>query len=334
MCGVYKITCLENKLVYIGQSIDIVRRWRRERYSAFNPNCKEYNRPLMIAFRNYASNPKEVLKFFSFEILEECKRTELNNKEQYYMTYYHSYIGEKGYNVARCGSGCGHYNKLNEEIFYNIVKLLRDTNISQSDIGSSYNISLKTINMINTGKQNRHDELDYPIRKIIPTRYCKTCGKKLYHASKTDFCQNFLCRYPLPDYQEFIDKIYYQGKTFACKFYGYSVKVINRWLKEYLLPIKKEEFKKWYRKEILKEVIKKEAVIDKYSLAGEYIATYKTTREAGSSIGKGKHQYTHITDCTSGRLPYAYGYIWRKREIDAPIDYQLNHGASNAEKTG
>ena len=324
MCGIYKITCLANQLTYIGQSVDIKQRWCRERTNAFNPGSPEFNRALMVAFRDYATCPKDVLNYFSFEIVEECPRNELNDREEYWANFYHSYIWENGYNVARCGSGSGHYNKINEYIFYDIVKLLRETNLSQGAIGEIYSISLKTVNMINTGNQNRHDDIEYPIRKTTNTRYCKVCGKKLYSTSKTDFCKNFLCRFPLPNYKEFIDMIFYSGKQKACQFYGYSIKVINRWLQEYCLPVEKTEFKKWYEKEILQYPAKKNKLIDKYDLTGKYLATYNNGIEAGASIGRGKRQYNHIYDCISGKIPQAYGYIWKSRYEDVPISYQLN----------
>ena len=39
-CGIYKITNLINRRVYIGQSIDIKRRWRNQKAAAFNQSSK------------------------------------------------------------------------------------------------------------------------------------------------------------------------------------------------------------------------------------------------------------------------------------------------------
>lgn len=65
MIGIYKITNNINGKVYIGQSIDINKRWKEHKYRSQIPN-KEYDKYLYRAFRKYG------LENFTFEILEEC----------------------------------------------------------------------------------------------------------------------------------------------------------------------------------------------------------------------------------------------------------------------
>ena len=85
MTGIYKITNKINGKSYIGQSINIKKRW--ENHKCMNGN-KEY--PIYRAFRKYG------VENFKFEVLEECEVEELAERELYYILYYESY--GKGYN--------------------------------------------------------------------------------------------------------------------------------------------------------------------------------------------------------------------------------------------
>lgn len=80
MIGIYKITNKLNNKSYIGQSIDIEKRFQKHKSTAFWKNSKnlKYDYPLYQAFRKYG------IENFYFEVLEECLENELNEKEQYY----------------------------------------------------------------------------------------------------------------------------------------------------------------------------------------------------------------------------------------------------------
>ena len=90
MCGIYKITNLINGKVYIGQSIDIKRRWGEEKNGSKNPNSNAYDYPLQRGFRKYG------IENFSFEVIEECDKDILSEKEIYYIDLYNSCL--EGYN--------------------------------------------------------------------------------------------------------------------------------------------------------------------------------------------------------------------------------------------
>ena len=90
MIGIYKITNKVNGKVYIGQSDNIERRWKNHKKDAFWSNGHVYNYPLYRAMRKYG------LDNFLFEILEECKKEELNQKEVSYIAQYDSF--HNGYN--------------------------------------------------------------------------------------------------------------------------------------------------------------------------------------------------------------------------------------------
>lgn len=84
-CGIYKITNLETKEVYVGQSVNLSERIKQ--------HCK-----CGLGIDNPASNKlyNNMLKYglwnFTFEILEECTREELNEKERLWISMYQSDI--------------------------------------------------------------------------------------------------------------------------------------------------------------------------------------------------------------------------------------------------
>ena len=85
LTGIYKITNNINGKSYIGQSVNIQKRFNNHKSAAFNPNNRLYEFPLYRAIRKYG------IENFNFEVLEECKKEELNNKEIFYITKYKTY---------------------------------------------------------------------------------------------------------------------------------------------------------------------------------------------------------------------------------------------------
>ena len=91
MIGIYKITNPTGK-IYIGQSLDIYRRFKRYK----SGDCKNQ-------YALYASLIKYGWTNHSFEILEICKKSELNNKERYYQELY-CVMSENGLNCVYVNS--------------------------------------------------------------------------------------------------------------------------------------------------------------------------------------------------------------------------------------
>lgn len=92
ICGIYKVTNLITNKVYIGQSIDIKRRWWEHKSRAYEDGTNCYNKPLYKSMRKYG------LDNFTLEILEECPVESLNEKEAYYIQYYNC-VTPNGYNI-------------------------------------------------------------------------------------------------------------------------------------------------------------------------------------------------------------------------------------------
>ena len=97
-CGIYKFTNKINGKIYIGQSIDINARKRSHINDAYCKG-KDSNCPFHQAIIKYSENG------FNFEIIEECPKELLNEREKYWIQYYNSY--HNGYNASPGGDNCG-----------------------------------------------------------------------------------------------------------------------------------------------------------------------------------------------------------------------------------
>ena len=95
MIGIYKIENLTNGKCYIGQAVNIQKRWNAHKNVYTKENDIAYNYPLYRAFRKYGIDK------FEFTILEECKVEDLNAKEVEYIKKYNSFFG--GYNQTLGG---------------------------------------------------------------------------------------------------------------------------------------------------------------------------------------------------------------------------------------
>ena len=85
VCGIYKITNLITEQCYIGQSVNIQQRMKQ--------HCK-YGLGIEASSTNklYNSMQKDGVWNFSFELLEECPRELLNQKEAFWIDTYSSNI--------------------------------------------------------------------------------------------------------------------------------------------------------------------------------------------------------------------------------------------------
>ena len=93
--GIYKITNVETNECYIGQAVDIYKRWSQHCKAGLGIDTPPGNK-LYKAIQEYG------LQNFTFEILLECNRDELNEKEKYFISLYqadtYGYNGNIGVN--------------------------------------------------------------------------------------------------------------------------------------------------------------------------------------------------------------------------------------------
>lgn len=88
-CGIYKITNLQTTECYIGQSIDIYKRWNEHCKCGLGIDTPPGNK-LYSAIQEWG------LENFTFELLIACSKEELNSKEKYFIELYQA--KEYGYN--------------------------------------------------------------------------------------------------------------------------------------------------------------------------------------------------------------------------------------------
>lgn len=91
LIGIYKITNINSKLCYIGQSVNIKERFRE--HIKCGLGIGTLNNKL------YSAMKREGVENFIFEIIETCDRAQLNDKEKYWIAFYHSDID--GYNMTK-----------------------------------------------------------------------------------------------------------------------------------------------------------------------------------------------------------------------------------------
>lgn len=233
MIGIYLIRNKINNHCYVGQSVDIARRWRQHREAAINNE----NAPLYLAIRKYG------IDNFEFSVLEECLIEELDAKEILYIEQYNSYLN--GYNQTRGGKQYSHNVKITDEDFDKIAYLLKNSEISQKEIAKQFGVGEDTISEINTGNSRRKSDLIYPLRNNRKEYFCIDCGVKVYSGStRCASCNSFLQRTTQrPNKEQLYNEIKASNFSAVGRKYGVSDNTIRKWCKAYDLPTKAGAYK-------------------------------------------------------------------------------------------
>lgn len=350
--GIYKIENKITKKVYIGQSTNILSRWRAHKSSAYNLSDCGYKYPLYRAIRKYG------LKNFSFQILEECLVSDLNNREKYYIEKYSSLV-PAGYNQVlpkQGGTTVSHPHILA------IIELLKTTDLSDEEIGERYGISGRTVRSINYGESWYDEKYQYPIKNRQPQIQNKECPKckgpkskgaklcmmcyryaiksntkyrktKLYKAKETD--RKILKKKKEIDIDwDLIDQILTTSFEEVGRVYGYtSGNAIKAILKRQGLPYLKSELYRFYEKHKghLHPIEEKRINAQRrrnQEIVQNKLKTRPIVVEQYSLNGEYIATYNSITEagqavgCQSGNISEqirgkrktAGGFIWKKKE--------------------
>lgn len=253
ICGIYKITNQVNGKCYIGQSINIEKRWKQHRQQAFSVNSICYDSYFYRSIRKYG------LENFIFEILEECLKEQLNEKEIFYIAKYHSDNPTFGYNLTPGGGLQGpSTRKLTDEQLEEIFSLLESSNLSQTEIAERYGITQQEISLINQGEIYFQQDKYYPIRTkskamkisclkrgMTKESYCPVCGKIFLKQKDQKFCSSecykkskYISR---PTREVLKEEIRQNPFTSIGRKYNVTDNAIRKWCDAYHLPRTKKE---------------------------------------------------------------------------------------------
>ena len=83
MSGIYKITNIENQMCYVGQAANLADRWKQHIKRGIGAETPTEN-------KLYPAMLKYGVENFTFEVIEECDRSMLNDREDYWQDYFHA----------------------------------------------------------------------------------------------------------------------------------------------------------------------------------------------------------------------------------------------------
>lgn len=279
---IYKITNKENGKIYVGQTVNTInRRWKQHLRSA-QMNGKNDSSPLLYrAIRKYGVDS------FEIEQVEQCNNHSLNEREIYWIDYYHSF--DNGYNCTHGGSGIP---KVDE------VKLLElwNAGLSVKQIAKRMGCLYVTVSSNLKGLGIKEDDI---VKRATVT------------ASKTK-C-NPICQYDIDgnfvrEFQSCKDATRYIGckiKQTPCK----AGKTIHGYQWKHYKTDKIESIR-----EELESVKSSRKRVYQYDMNGKYIASYNSIVEAEMKFGR-KYGSAICIAC-KGKIPSAYGYRWSKEKYE------------------
>lgn len=242
MMGIYVITNKINGKRYIGQSIDIIRRWRAHRTSYWTSDLYLYR-----AMRKYG------LESFIFEVLQECEKEELNTLEKYWINFYQSDNPAFGYNLTAGGDSAPKSGfKITDEEVLQIYELLK-AGMTQQEISEKFQISQQQISLINLGESRPQTGIKYPIvDNSNPKKYCIDCGKKILSVSqRCKECEQKRRKEELeifylskPSREELKEKVRKMSFCAIAKEFNVTDNAVRRWCDHYNLPRRKMDIEK------------------------------------------------------------------------------------------
>ena len=113
MIGIYIITNLITNQCYVGQSLNIERRFWEHKH----PKCQKSSKVLQDDILKYG------IENFAFDVLEECSAEDLDDKEKYWIYHFQS-LG-LSYNIAFGGKGGNTVQNLPDAEYFAYIQKIR-----------------------------------------------------------------------------------------------------------------------------------------------------------------------------------------------------------------
>lgn len=243
MIGIYKFT---NKLTgesYIGQSENIHKRYLQHKNRHDGSTISNEDSYFHRMLRHYGFDN------FTFEVIHECSKAELNSLEEYYIKKYNT-LYPHGYNKTRGGNyvSC---QKLDAETVSNIIEDLKLCKESELSLAKKYNVHLNTISLINLGKMWFNEDIDYPIRTHAfnvleenQKRICPICGKtKDVSAERCIDCYNKIRASGIPSKETLLSHLLTLSFAATGRLYSVSGNTVKKWCAKHGLPTKAPYYK-------------------------------------------------------------------------------------------
>ena len=330
--GIYKIENLINHKCYVGQSVDINRRWNDHKRRYNIEEEMNYDYPIYRAFRKYG------IENFSFVVLEECLQEELNEKEIYYIEKYNAFFN--GYNQTFGGDG--NIQKPKEDII-RIFELLLNTTLTHPEIAKECNVSRSLVQGINVGRIWHNKNFIYPlqqganksqnqkksiktktnchnhhknakkIKQKSPKRICPICGNDKNRTSKVckNCAKNLYKSKNKPSKDELAITLQ-DIKNFEKigKIYKVSGNCVRKWCKQYGLPYHTKDYQT--AKDTI-DLTKEKIIIHKIQMmdieTNIVLMIFDSASQAERYINK-KSARRRIVEVCQGKRKTAYGYKW------------------------
>lgn len=248
MIGIYKITNLVNRKNYIGQSIHIEKRWKE--------HCKESSNSLISqAIKKYGREN------FSFSVLEEAEKSQLNDLEKKYIIIFNSIVPNEYNILTGADSDYTSFGKYDLETFKHIINDIKYSSLTLDEIAMKYSLCRRTITRINNGEVHHLDDENYPLRKNQYNGFkqndankihkCLICGKETINQKYcSQDCLHIAQRKSeRPSRQELKTMIREYPFTKIASFYNVKDNTIRKWCKNYDLPFRRKDIKKFSEQE-------------------------------------------------------------------------------------
>ena len=265
MIGIYKITNQINNKSYIGQSIHIEQRWEEHLYKSSQCSLLKY------ALHKYGVNN------FTFEVIEECKQEDLNEREQYWIQYYDSF--NNGYNLTMGGDGT---------VKYSVEAVYEDYLITQSIEKTAKNIGCHPQTARRILREygiNNHEQSDAKPIEQIDTQTLKVIKQytSIQEAADEMGVDHGAIRMALIGTHK-------SSAGYYWRFIGENKQFEPMTVKQWKIKVQQLD----YNEDIV-------------------INEFKSAADAAEYLGKDrKNGGSQISAACSGRKKSAYGFRWRK----------------------